>query len=286
MFLPTAKYIVNKYNIPFVRKTYCLAQNTYSQIVNKLNCSNERRRIRKFENIHANKDRCFIIGNGPSILKQDLTKLKDEIVFVANAFILHNDYNEIAPNYYCVSDPRFFKEGVVNQDYANEMKQKADSVIKFFPESAKRVIKKSKSFNQSSVYYLNYITCNKIWELDKLSLDPSKIVYRGDTVIIEFCLILAHYMGFKEIYLLGCECDFYLDKAKDYSAGYFYDVKKQTTGRQTSDYHLKYWYENLVKSYTVIKRYFEKDGCTVFNATAGGKLEVFERVIFEELFNN
>ena len=52
--------------------------------------------------------RCFILGNGPSLKQQDLTLLKDEITFVSNWFVLHDKYEEINPDYYCICAHEIF----------------------------------------------------------------------------------------------------------------------------------------------------------------------------------
>src|SRR5262245_5805286 len=69
----------------------------------------ERFRLRRFKNCHLQQRRCFIVGNGPSILKQDLTLLRNEITFVTNWFILHDLYEQISPTYLCVSDEATFR---------------------------------------------------------------------------------------------------------------------------------------------------------------------------------
>ena len=244
----------------------------------------ERRRVRRFKDCHQDRRRCFLVGNGPSIRYQDLTRLRGEIVFVTNSFALHTQYEEIAPTYYCVSDPRVFVGGV-NPEWGRLMKQKTQTTVKFFPlVAAKRTIRREGLFHGHPVYYLNYTGHNKIWELGTMSLDVVREVYTGDSVIIDFCLPLALYMGFSEIYLLGCDTDYGLDQAEDYSQGYFYDVKQVTSPRQTIDYHRQYWYRNVITSYEVARRLFEQHGCRIYNATTGGKLEVFPRVDFARLF--
>jgi hypothetical protein len=42
-------------------------------------------------------------------------------------------------------------------------------------------------------------------------------------------------------------------------------------------------WEKLFKTYEVCKRVYEEDGRKIYNATVGGKLEVFERVKLEDL---
>lgn len=244
----------------------------------------EKLRLGKFKNFHASKKRCFLIGNGPSIKQQDLTQLNDEIVFVTNHFVLHNQYKDISPDYYCVCDHRMF-EGGANEEWATLMYEKANRTIKFFPLSARINIKSDSRFDNTSTYYLNH-TSGKIWDLNKMVLDPRQDVYSGDTIIIDYCIPLAFYMGFTEIFLLGCDCDYGLDKDKDFSRSYFFDSKLATSERQTVKYLQKEWSNNVFKSYKIAKDILENRGCKIYNSTLGGKLEVFERVELKKIFQN
>ena len=50
----------------------------------------------------------------------------------------------------------------------------------------------------------------------------------------------------------------------------------------------KTWHDpklhNVLKSYQMAKLVFEQSGRKILNATVGGKLELFDRVNFEDLF--
>ncbi len=43
--------------------------------------------------------------------------------------------------------------------------------------------------------------------------------------------------------------------------------------------------ESMNRSYELCKEFAEKNGVKIYNATRGGKLEVFERVDFDSLFS-
>ena len=55
--------------------------------------------ISSYHNIYKEK-RCFIIGNGPSLNKLDLTKLKDEFTFGVNAIYTNYDKMGFLPVYF------------------------------------------------------------------------------------------------------------------------------------------------------------------------------------------
>src|SRR5438445_9458842 len=56
---------------------------------------------RRFRDKHRGQ-RCFILCNGPSVLKQDLLPLRDEIVMSVSNGYLHKDFALIKPAYHFV----------------------------------------------------------------------------------------------------------------------------------------------------------------------------------------
>ena len=82
----------------------------------KLNMDKNTDKIRSFENKHKG-ERCFIIGNGPSLNKTDLTMLKNEITFGLNKIYLNFNKMGYSPTYFVIVNPL-----VINQ-CANELLQ-------------------------------------------------------------------------------------------------------------------------------------------------------------------
>lgn len=243
----------------------------------------ESKRLKTLKNIYAGKERCFVIGNGPSIQNQDLTKLKDEVTFATNWFVLHKQYENICPKYYCISDPRLFYDKKIAVKLLKLLSEKALQAEMFFPLRAQSKIKKSSVFKNNRVWYLDYILY-PIWESKEVSLNIHKGVFTGDTVIIDFCLPIAYYMGFKKIYLLGCDCSLGKNDAKEQNKRHFYDESEHIS-QQRSDLYLKdQWLQRVIVSYETVRQTFENSGKKVYNAGNGGKLEVFERVEYDHLF--
>jgi len=86
----------------FIRKR---AVNLLYTLQDFLSTHNELKKNTKFKNIHKGQ-RCFILGSGPSILTNDLTHLKNEIVMTQNNFHTHKDIKTISPEYHVVI-PKF-----------------------------------------------------------------------------------------------------------------------------------------------------------------------------------
>ena len=84
---------------------------------------------------------------------------------------------------------------------------------------------------------------------------------------------LAAYMGFAEIYLLGVDFTYCGSSQKTY-AHFYKEEKLISVG---ADKH-------VLLAYKAAKKYADENNILIYNATRGGKLEVFQRVNFDDLF--
>ena len=66
------------------------------------------------------------------------------------------------------------------------------------------------SETSSKISYLNYSRELLMWE-NNFQPNIELPLAWGRTVILDFCVPVAQYMGFSEIYLIGCDCDYKLD---------------------------------------------------------------------------
>lgn len=249
-------------------------------------------RLKKFKDIHKGK-RCFIIGNGPSIRKQDLTKLKDEITFVVNWFALHEQYEIINPTYYCISAREFFRDGDAQTHDSNGklhrlLCDKTRGAVKFLNYDSKPYVENHDLLPGHQFYYLNHAHYMYV-SRKGISRDITREVHHGNTIIIDFCLHLALYMGFSEVYLLGCDCDIKYQVSGSSDSHFHPDnpewgrYKKLASGDDPQK-HSDSWYNNVTKDYEVVRKTYERCGRKVYNAGAGGRLEVFQRLNYDSLF--
>jgi hypothetical protein len=231
--------------------------------------------IKSFKDKHKGK-RCFVLGNGPSLSAADLNRLKsaDEITFATNRVFKIFEQTDWRPTYYVSEDELILKD---TQADVNKMK----AFAKFVPIQ----LKYYHDINiDGAVYFnLNYDSEDRC----KYNFSPdfaAKAEATGTVTIT--CLQLAAYMGFSEIYLLGVDHNFskIIDEngneiidntVKDYFVdGYDDDVKSQVVHDLGT----------TTKGYQNAKNFCDENGIKVFNATRGGKLEVFKRADFDSLF--
>ena len=119
--------------------------------------------------------------------------------------------------------------------------------------------------------------------MTSISEDVSEYFTAGQSVTLNN-IELAVYMGFTEIYLLGVDHN--------------YAISIDKNGKKTVDYSIKSHFDKggfearcmqivysdaLTYSYQVCENYAKEHGIKIYNATRGGKLEVFERVRLEDV---
>lgn len=221
--------------------------------------------IKGFKDIHKGQ-RCFIIGAGPSLNKTNLSLIKDEIVFGVNTLYTGLEEFGISCDYYAVSDP------IAWQNHFRNI-LKLDTVLLLSGGAGESYLSRKeffKQFEKGEPIVIRQL--GQMWISKCFSKDLSAGAYNGDTIIIDICLQAAYYMGFKEVYLLGCDCD--------YTGLHRFDGS--ISENMSTRAHKGDW-STVFESYEICKKAYEKDGREIINATVGGKLEIFKRKTLEEV---
>jgi 6-hydroxymethylpterin diphosphokinase MptE-like len=217
--------------------------------------------------------RCFIVGNGPSLRIEDLDLLVDEITFAANKIYLSYESTAWRPKYYFVEDTLVLKQ---NWDTINKL-----GGCRFFP----RVAKEWAPEIRGGIYY-EFNSEPVTEDFPSFGDDPLTGFFWGSTVVYSM-LQFAFYMGCNPIYLIGVDFSFNLPgKPAD-------GIELECEG-EINHFHPDYrkvgekWnVPNLnlqEKTFLRVKGTAEDRGISVYNATRGGKLEVFSRTDFSQLF--
>lgn len=231
--------------------------------------------IEKFRKKYEGR-RCFIVGNGPSLTTEDLEMLKDEVCFATNR--IYNIYNNTTwrPTFYTCIDPI-----ILNQD--TELIFEKNDIIKFigFRAPDKRAEEDIYYVNDIRQYFIKLTTSHRV----KFSTDVSREVI-GHSTVSYVAIQLAIYMGFKEIYLLGIDHNFYKMTDKNNKIIVNNQVDKNHFGKtKESNKNLVFDSFGAEMDYISAKNYADKHDIKIFNATRGGRLEIFPRIDFDSLFN-
>lgn len=226
-------------------------------------------------NIHLGK-RCFLVCNGPSLKANDLTKIhkNGDISFAANKIDKIFPNTPWRPTYYSVFDTKF-------QRTLLKTMQNIDCECQFYRTDSFLTTRKIKN---KQVLWLNTDGNRQYLEKPEFSENITDVVYTIGTVTY-VSLQLAVYMGFKQIFIIGCDNSYGIERLKD---GTIINHNKASYFAGASDKDNKTiigatWEMNIAYEYA--RKYADEHGIKIFNATRGGYLEAFERVDFDSLFS-
>jgi hypothetical protein len=231
------------------------------------------RRVEAYRNSHLD-ERCFIIGNGPSLRQTDLSRLKGEFTFGLNRIYLM--FPELGFTTSCLV---VVNELVIAQSAAEMM---ALALPKFITWRARRYTPSWREFNHdSSLMYLD----TDFTGSENFTGEATCRLYEGFTVTYA-AMQLAFYMGFQEAILVGVDHNYVTqgkpnqavispgDDPNHFAPNYFgKGFKWQLPDLEGSE-----------RSYRMAKQAYEVAGRRLIDATVGGKLTIFPKVDYNSLF--
>ena len=227
--------------------------------------------LKKYQNIHKG-ERCFIVATGPSLTMDDINKLKGEICFGMNSVYKLFDKSEWRPQYYCIFD------GSVYRKIANDLKDVSFNCA-FYTDN----IDWNASYAHKIGIWGNWRGNTAIEKFffpdslqakqERISRDITRFVYAG-TSVVHIIMQICFYMGFKEIYLIGADCDFSGNEKQSKIVSYNRNQLPESPA---------YIYKCLMRDYNRAKKYATQNNIKIYNATRGGKLELFPRVDLDKV---
>jgi hypothetical protein len=230
-------------------------------------------RLAALKNRHSG-ERCFIIGNGPSLRETDVSMLKDEFTFGMNRiYLAFEDWGFETSFLVSVND--LVIEQCVDDFLMLDMPR-------FFSWRSRKFFPRDTFKREKSPMFLH-----TTYTGPKFSSDVSGRVWEGATVT-NVCLQLAFHMGFHRAILIGVDHSF---AAKG---------KPNTTvisdGDDESHFDPRYFgkgfrwqlpdLDTSEQGYWMARHVYETAGRSVLDATIGGHLQVFPKVPYESLFHN
>ena len=221
--------------------------------------------LERLRDAHAG-ERCFILGNGPSLGRVDLKRLQNERTFGLNRGYLMFGQLGFEPTYHvCINE-------LVASQFAAELA--ALHSQKLFAWSTRR-------------HFAGFtdIVFVRTAGRPRFSSEPAAGLWEGSTVTY-VALQLAFFMGFAEVILIGVDHEFAVQGPPN-------EVVTSTTG-DASHFDPNYFgpgvrwqLPDLARSeaaYRLARQQFDRAGRRVIDATLGGKLQVFEKADYERLF--
>jgi len=220
--------------------------------------------LNRFKNIHSGQS-CFIIGNGPSLNQMDLSRLKGCYTFGLNKIYLIFDRADLKLSYH-VAVNRL----VIEQSLEQFKLMDCPSFLSY--RAARPLLEGS----EPNFYFLatgGPFTFRK---------DITTPLHEGFTVTF-VAMQIAYYMGFQNVFLIGVDHNYAArgraneeqfmehDDPNHFDPGYFKNSSWQLPDLQASEL-----------SYHMARFFYNQEGRQIYDATVGGKLNIFPKISFEE----
>ena len=228
-----------------------------------------RDQLSQFHDIHRG-ERCFIIGNGPSLKKMDLSVLRDEYSFGLNRiYLLFDQIGYLPPYYVCINE-------LVLEQFSNEI-QEYDKP-KFLNWNRRTLFKNA----DTDTHFVKI----KLAIRDEFGKDILKPISSGGTVTYA-AMQIAYFMGFQTVILIGVDHSYR-------SRGIPNLTVARSEDRDLDHFHPEYFPKgskwqppDLVRSevaYRLARRAYEADSRVILDATVNGNCTIFNKVDFTDLF--
>jgi hypothetical protein len=212
-------------------------------------------------------ERCFIIGNGPSLKNTDLHKLRWEYTIGMNRFFLAFPELGFQSSFYlCVNDL------VIEQSAPDIQALKMPLFVSW----------RSRKWLHPTE---NLAFLHTTYTGPRFARDVSSRVWEGGTVTYT-ALQLAYHLGFQKVILIGVDHN-YVTQGKP-------NATVTSEGDDPNHFHPGYFGKGFrwqlpdlitwERAYKMARKNYEDSDREVVDATVGGKLQVFNKVNYESLF--
>lgn len=211
--------------------------------------------------------RCFIIGNGPSLQKTDLSLLRNEFTFGMNRIYLMFPELGFTTTYFLTIN------SLVIEQCAEEIR--ALPIPKFISWRSRNLIRPTDDL----------VFLHTTYTGPKFAQDARGRLWEGATVTY-VALQLAFHMGFEQAILIGVD--------HNYSTKGRPNTTVVSEGDDPNHFHKGYFgkgfrwqlpdLDTSERGYTMAREAYRQAGRQVLDATVGGKLTIFPKVDYNTLF--
>ena len=239
-------------------------------------------------------EKCFILGSGPSINDEDLKPLKNEIVFALNNFYVHDDFSEImrgeVEKYYMTAPIHPPQTETEWKDWFSDMEQHMPKNVNLIfgisnqNNNIKSILDHHNLFvNFKKYWYYAGININDYYNYKPRDIDITRMTWIADTISI-YSIIVAIYMGFSEIYLLGMDHNYICNNKSNYrfyKDGIHQNDEDERMLKDTSlTKHLSFSIYKIFHQYELLSNNSDTE---IYNTSRNSLLDIFEYVTFKDI---
>lgn len=256
----------------------------------------ELNRTKQLHNKHKG-ERCFIVGNGPSLKHHDLTQLKNESVFTVNYMMKSDHFKTLNSNYHLFFDPIVFgldpniKEEKEKIDMINSTLTSNPDMTYIIPYR-----RRGNFMNLFPKHKFKFIYNYKTFTPYSKNVSQLHTITPGFQNVIIYAINTAMYMGFKEIYLIGVDMTGFLEHFEynkvNSQWGHSYTkteeeiqliLKTLEEKKIDNEFYLK-TYGKTLEQLKLMFVHTTKNKVKLLNASKHGAIDFIPRVDYDQLF--
>jgi len=233
----------------------------------------ELRRIRALRDVGKGR-RAFLVGNGPSLSRMDLSPLAGEFVCLVNRGVRALGHGLDHADMHIVNDIHCYRA------FADEIETIAARHPIPYRFLNARMRRRWRRAGQGAEPYFLIGNPRKL-TAGQVVPDLAEGVVTGPSILLS-AVHLLDAMGFAEIHLIGCDLDY------DSGGPYFFGLDETDAAHEQSPDIVarRKDMSGVNGQFAVLRANLEPNGKKIFNAGLGGNLESLPRVDFESLFTS
>ena len=210
----------------------------------------------------------FIILNGPSLKRQDLSKLKGRDLMFVNRGFMHPLYKELQPKYHVFVDPKL-TNGVWDIAWIDQIFEMCPNITIIFP-----------------IQWYDYPVFDKFRNDKRIFWQTWRLPFFINGVSSN-CFSYAIEHEFDNIFFTGFDCNgCAYDMVKQSESSHFYGADPELLG-MSSKQHSSALYSTFlqIEDLRGISKYCQKHNINIYNLTDGGICDMFIRRDFNDPYN-
>lgn len=211
---------------------------------------------------------CFVLGTGPSLnmlTEEQISLLQREVVFGTNSLYKASVVSRLTPTYYSLLDNLYWEQwSHTYKDIVGQYKQKPPI---FITDLRAKSLAEQSNPNEKHIYVYS-----KKYPVDRMSDELHKNIYAAMNVV-SYSILAASYMGFKKIFLLGCDYNAFCTNGR----GHAYNDKSELSQSQYNlAFYLRFYWITTEFHY-LIEQLTRNKGIEVINLTPGSLLDAYRK---------
>ena len=237
--------------------------------------------IKEIQELYSNK-KVIVIGNGPSLLKTDLSDIKDKrddyVLIASNGFYLYTREKGITANLLCVEDP------FPAEDMRDEIIE-YDS-YKIIPFDLSNIFEK----NRENIVFIDFRRRLSLLKYRgfKFNSDPKKHFYWGSTVTY-LSLQIAASLNPKVVYLVGCDLNYKVNSEDKVKNNTYLSNKDDENHFSPEYFRNKRWHnphvEMMHKAFKEANDFYKELSIPLFNCSPGTAIKSIPEISWSEVIN-